>query len=628
MRIKDLTFVEQKLLPNLLKVIPDSNRFCGELMQSAADNAAAEAARKEAQAKGEVGLPKVAKRASTRPISPKLTQTRPPLLPEPERISAEIKAKEVPGFIERTNLQQIQAKRQEDAAAIKGKTLAKYQDKNQLFKFHETKGVRPVEDVRREINEAREKELQFDASYYHPPPDFSKLHKTDFKANAAAILREDYLYRKQQAKDAEILRNYEEELRDPTEYYLWQQQMREADEVEKLKHVALRREQAKQSAEEAKLALERQREDNALVASMVRKQGEMIKEKKQIEQDIEILQKQETVQQIIAQREVKPQEALQKVLEKNEEIAKQLREELEEKRRLKAEEDRLMELEKADKIRQLRAINTVHKKHIVVFDPTETAGIGLLDEMSYMEMKERQRQEKIKQEELVVLKRGEIEVEKTKKQLDLERRSQSIQRARALKAQANAALRTQTLESRQREAQLLEETRQQAAKAWDSELQRRNSIKAAEQAALHAEQERIQRQQQYLGVAQGQVAAMREEQMQKAKARQEAAWQSEYAEQLRLAQETESKERRNKTVLQRERRLQSEHERASKAREAAFEKSVAMARVKDSVMYKKTLYKDGQEQHQRAKTVLYETNPYGAKITEEVRTLATLRTKQ
>ncbi len=42
---------------------------------------------------------------------------------------------------------------------------------------------------------------------------------------------------------------------------------------------------------------------------------------------------------------------------------------------------------KDDRIRQLRAENTVHKKHITIFDPTQTSNVGILDEISYMEMK-------------------------------------------------------------------------------------------------------------------------------------------------------------------------------------------------------------------------------------------------
>lgn len=627
MQVKDLTYVESVLLPPMLRMIPEMRKLCGELMQNAEALAQAEAAKKEAQARGEVGLPKVAKRAATRPVSPKITQPRPPILPEPERISAEYHAKDVPDFLERTNMEKIAAKRQEDARRVREETQAKYDDKK-VFKFHQTKGVRPIEEVRQEIEERRAKELQFDASFYNAPPDFSRLHKTDFKANAAAILREDFLYRKQQAKDAAILRNYEEELRDPTEYYLWQKDMRDRDEEEKLKHVALRREQAKQSAEEAKMALIRQREDNAIVAGMVREQGEKIKEKKAVEQEIETLQKQEVVQAIIADRETKPVEAVQRVLEEKEHKGKHLRQLLEEARQRKEEEDRVAELEKADKIRQLRAVNTVHRKQIKVFDPTETVGIGLLDEMSYMEMKVRQQQTKAKQEELVQLKNEEIHETKTKKQLDLERRQQSILRARQLKAEANQQLRASSKERRLQEQWLVEKTRKEAAAIWDEESARRQAAKQAEQDALRAEEERIQRQQQYLGVAHGQVAALREEQMRLARERQEQTMLREQMENMRLAQETTQKEKKNKVVLARDHRLQREHEAKRKEDEAAFEKSVSMQKFRDGILYKKSMFAEGQEQHERTKTVLYETNPYGSRISQEVRTLATSQVKK
>ena len=311
MQVKDLDFVETKLIPKIEKYIPDMARFSAELVQNALDNAAAEAAKEEAKAKGEAGLAKVTKKAVTRPISPKITQPRPPVLPEPERISNEVTAKEVPAFIHNNNMESISKKRMEDQRQIKEQTIAKY-NKQQEFKFHETKAGRPLEEVKKEIEEQRNKELAFDSSYYNPPPDFSKHHaKVSIKDNVATILKEDSLYRKQQAKDAQILRNYEEELRDPTEYYLWQKDMRERDEIEKLKHVALRREQAKQSAEEAKYALVKQKDDNAHVASLVRQQGDAIKRQKELEKDIEILQKQEIVQQVIAVRETKPIEAAQ-----------------------------------------------------------------------------------------------------------------------------------------------------------------------------------------------------------------------------------------------------------------------------------------------------------------------------
>eukprot|EP01035_Chromulina_nebulosa_P018091 gene18091-23740_t len=67
----------------------------------------------------------------------------------------------------------------------------------------------------------------------------------------------------------------------------------------------------------------------------------------------------------------------------------------------KIEYDELIKQEnelRADKIRQLKAVNTIHKKTVKIFDPTEISGQGFLDEMSYLEMKSRLEQQ---QKELI-----------------------------------------------------------------------------------------------------------------------------------------------------------------------------------------------------------------------------------
>ncbi|RYG62380.1 hypothetical protein EON64_17980, partial [archaeon] len=93
----------------------------------------------------------------------------------------------------------------------------------------------------------------------------------------------------------------------------------------------------------------------------------------------------------------------------------------------------------------------MHKKHIKVFDPTEVSGVVLLDSMSYMEMKVRQESTQHKQKELEDLKRCEILSIKDKKALDLQRRTESILKARELKASANKQLRDTEKEQRARQ---------------------------------------------------------------------------------------------------------------------------------------------------------------------------------
>jgi hypothetical protein len=622
MTVKDLSFVESNMIPRIEMFIDQMARFDGELSQNALQNAAAEEEKEAAKARGEVGISKTAKKPKTRPISPNITRPSAPILPEPEKISTDVKAKDVPDYLDRLTMEKMTAKRLKDKEMIKKQTLSQYTT-GQQFKFHETKSGKPLDEVRREIEEERSKELRFNSAYYHPPPDFSK--KLEFRDNVSTILREDALYRKQQEKDAQILRKYEEELRDPTEYYLWQQDMRERDETEKLKHVSMRRDQAKQSSEEAKYAMQKQQEDNAQIASMVREQGDVIKRQMVLEREIEMLTKQDIVQTVISVRETKPQEASERMLKERSEKGKSVRIELEQKRIAKAQEDREQEEIKADRIRQLRALNTVHKAHVVVFDPTETAGIGLLDEMSYMEMKERQKIEKRKQDEQIQLKTIEIHKEKTKKQLDLERRSESIYRARQLKAEANRSLREKTLAQRSKEKSDLEEARVIADQQWECELAVRQASKKAERDALAAEEERIKRQQQYLGVAHGQVAVLREREMQMARDRQVLKLQEEFDMLMSHNEETTAKEKANKIVLSKRETKACNAIEQDRAEQFSFEKQSSIQKIKEDVVYKKTMFNEGQIQHERTKTTLYETNPYGAKISQDIRTTAATR---
>jgi hypothetical protein len=627
MRVLDLVFIEGTIIPRLEKHIPSMIRYAMELDQDAVSNAAAQAALEEAKAKGEVGIAKPKSKPATVPISPRLTKTRPPVLPEPERISGQLEAKPVPRFLNNTNLAKIE--REKDEARLKTKLCTTTQYNKSLdFKFHQSVAGKPLEAVRKEVEEERVKGLAFDSSFYNEPPDFSKAVPS-IRLNAAAVVKEDALYRKQQAKDATVLRNYEEELRDPFEYYMWQQDMRERDGIDKLKAVAMRREQAKQTSIEAKEAMLRQKEDNYSVANLMREQAEVIKRQKELEKEIEHLHNQEVVQSIIEVRSTKPQEASRKVVEARVEVGKQVRQQLDQARAAREEFLKTEEEEKSDRIRQLRALNTVHKEHIVVFDPTLTAGIGLLVEMSYMEMKVKQQQERERAIVAETAKREEILIEKSQKQALLNSRLEVIMRAREVKTQAGVEARKKQREAKKKEEEEKLAAQMAASAILEKQLAQKREAHRAEQAALQEEQDRIKRQQQYLGAAMGQVEEVRDHQLQLARERQAKHLERVMRDELQGSIQSSVSDRKNKIVVEKISRKNRLAEVAERDLMVEFEKRVSVSKIKEKVVDNKLHFQAGQLQHKKTQQVLEESNPYGANISRQsvtkARTLQQLR---
>jgi hypothetical protein len=528
---------------------------------------------------------------------------------------SKIQVNEVPSYLNNITLKTLEDRKLERQEATKMTTMRQYSESH-LFKLHETKGGKDMEELKKTVEAERYKECQFDSSFYHAPPDVQKV-TAKVRINAAAILREDALYKKQLAKDVELVQNYEMELRDASEYYAWQKEMKERDEKLKLLEVAGRRQQAKESGVEAREAMNRQKEDNKAVADILREQAEAIKTKKELEDEIRMLTNQEKVTAISIVRDTKPQEARAQVEADRVKEGIKLREELEAKLKAKQEEDALEEAIRADRIRQLKALNSVHKEHIVVFDPTQTAGYGLMSEMSYMEMKERLDMEKARAMVSLTNKRTEIVEMKEKKSHDLDMKSQSIMRARELKKAASLADSQRRREAAKREEELKEKARAEAAAILDEELAKKLEEKKEEQARLKAEADRIARQQQYLGVAMGRVDETRAEQLLVGQERETKAKQFRIKEESLKKEAAMQNDRDNREVFARSVvKIKSQHE--AKADELFIqEKRLAVEKLKKQYVEKKQKVRVGHEQHENTRTVVVEHNLYASRINQD-----------
>lgn len=521
---------------------------------------------------------------------------------------------EVPGYLNRTSVAQLKEESSKRLDETRQRTQAQYDEKYH-FTLNETKNGKKLDDLRREKEIAEAKELDIDASFVHEAPDFNQV-KGKVRLNAAAILREDALYKKQQAKDVALIQSYEQELRDPSEYYAWQKEMKDRDEVVKLNQVAMRREQAKQSSEEAREAMAKQKDDNKTVGDILRKQAEAIALQKEIEREIRVLENQELVTAVAQVRDTKPQESREKVLKEKINQGNELRVMLEEKRIAKELEDKLEEERRADQIRQLRAVNTVKKEHIVVFDPTETAGVGVMDEMSFMEMKERLEIEKTKAATIEMNKRQEILEDKEKKAAELDKKAQNLMRARQVKATANKS----AIERRKRQEKKLaadkEEARKAAASLLDRELTNKRDEKAHEVAVLQAEADRVQRQQQYLGVAMGRVDEERAEQILMGQERQARTRQFRIKDEAVKMEKAIESDKLNRTEAKRKEIAAQKLAEQKNSEVALFERRAAVEKLKLEYQQKKAMVKKGHVQHDITKKKVVESNLYASRISD------------
>ena len=614
MKIKDLTYCEKEIIAPLLKHHKEAMHLCTVLNASAAEAQAAAEAAEKAKADGTAGLGPVTKRALTVPVSPRITAVRPPRFPEVFQISQKVEANEVPRYLNNWTLDKIEAENERRKKKAYEDTYNKYKE-TKCFQFQESsKAYKTLEETKREVEEERMADVDFNASFVKPVPDFSK-NTAKVRLNASTILREDNLLRKQQAKDAELLKTYEMELRDPTEYYLWQTRMEEYDKQVALDQVAARREQAKQSSENTKYAVAKELEGKKLVANLMRKQGEQVKEQKKLQKELEIMDKQEIKEKVRKVRDTAPGIAVKKVHDKKVADGKIAKAELQKAIEEKKEEDKVIQAIKDDKIRQLQAVNNVHRKFIKVFDPTTVAGPLFLDQMSYMEMKERQSIARSKEEAALVIKNQDINDRKAKKAKEMQTRMEGIMRSREAKAVSNRAAKIKKVEDASQEVIRHEKKIETAAITLEQELRVRRQKKKDELAALKEEEEMIKRKQQYLGAAASAVDEKKAEELLKAQERKIQTTQ------IKLAEEAAKKEKRlvknklNANIIKRTEKIRAESIAREREVEALTAKRERLAKSREEILNKKAMAADGREQHERTAVVKFKSNPYAYSTT-------------
>eukprot|EP00218_Dolichomastix_sp_CCMP3274_P008635 CAMPEP_0170144934 /NCGR_PEP_ID=MMETSP0033_2-20121228/16248_1 /TAXON_ID=195969 /ORGANISM="Dolichomastix tenuilepis, Strain CCMP3274" /LENGTH=781 /DNA_ID=CAMNT_0010381465 /DNA_START=178 /DNA_END=2526 /DNA_ORIENTATION=- len=429
-----------------------------------------------------------------------LTESRPRPLPAPDDLGEVVRPKPVPPMREGPTLEM---KAVELAKAENRKQLAaKYSDPaKQPFQLRTLERPSNLERIKSQVEEERLRELTFQPKASKPVP---AAPSASVKLNAAAVLREDALYKKKQDQEARMIKAYEEELRDGREFELWKHRMRELDEEQRREEIEERRREMK-AAEEAALQarLEKVESNHALVVEMRAEAREMERAR---EQELEAFVEEKRGRRDVvveARKGIKvAQEALSQERRALYEAAVQERTEL---ARKLAEEKALEHARKMDLVRQLRALEAVPQETVTHFDPTSTPGHGLLEEMSLAELKERIAIAKSRASQEEELRREEIVAHKKEKASVLEAKAANISRIRSQAATSAAQRRAAAADRTRKHAHDEAAEQERGVRELMERREQKKHAQRLERDKLEAEQKMIKVMQQRQAATKGLV---------------------------------------------------------------------------------------------------------------------------
>jgi len=505
-RVLDRGYVEGTLLASLAKFRPHAKRWLAEHEMEAFGGHASRSGAvsvtpgEEAGVGGTStsgsGLPplgdggssRASKRPLTVPIPPKLTAPRLRPLPTPLELTAGVSAHPVPDDLDAVTLEELHATASARRAATREATRAKYDPERDLFKLHTTRTT--VDRVRAEVESRREAELRFDGFRALPPPPLPPAG-ADVKLNASALLREDAVFKRKQAADAAIVRRFEVERHDTTEF---QARIAAAEAAAEQLRAQTIRDRKRQLEESARAAAAAQRRAAAVKAASVRElkaEAAAIAEARDAERAADVAAHRTVVEAVRQAEAVGPTASKAALSAAHLAAAKESK-----ALSVRLEADRaaaaaVEAAERHDVIRRIRALERAPKISVKTLDPTKTPGYGFLDEMSLVELRERLAIAQARDAEELEEKRLRLLAAKRDAEEVMLARARNMADLRQTAALASRQARATRKEEEAKAAEEVEEERKSAALEVAHRLEAKRAAQTAERERLEAERKRI-----------------------------------------------------------------------------------------------------------------------------------------
>ncbi|OWZ14989.1 hypothetical protein PHMEG_00011446 [Phytophthora megakarya] len=605
-QVLDAQFVETQIIDKMLSFKPDIDK----LLNSDANLSSA--------------------KQPTVPVAPNITQPKPRRVAVPIRIPREIKANPVPASLNKLSLAGLQTQQKARKDRIKAEVASKYSSSDE-FQFATAARGSNLEAVREEVEREREAALQFDFKAKSVPRPSTSASTKEVRLTAAAILREDALYKRKQEQEAALIRAYESELRDPLEFYRWQANMQQQDEENWRREVEKRRLEMVQAQHDAIEAQRQTKLENREVAlDMKERAKRRAAEREQEENDL-IEKYRQLTEEVKRVRDTAPREAEALVREENAKQRDALQEFLAAERQRKAEQDAKEQAAREDLIRQIRALDRVHRERVAVFDPTETAQLGLLQEMSLAELRERLRVRHEEQKRWEESRREEIITDKQEKNADLLDKATSAARRRRLTASANAAVR-----SKKKALAAAREMEEQAIRRKNNlelaeKLKRQRDERTQQTEKLRLETEEMATRRRFLGAAKNMLEENHFDQLKRGFEREAKKRQETHQLESITKENVQAQEKRMKDAFRERQRLAKQEEEQERAQIYARAKEDAKRRDREEDETLRALVRHEQQRYSHARGTLQARNMYATKqtqnMTAQARILSASRTK-
>lgn len=376
-RIYDITYVRQTIIGTLLHHQSGINSILAELdakLKAGHDDSSTPATEREKQV--------------TVPVPFNLSESAPKLVrPRTPIYKTDYKAKPPPETIYATSLEQINREKAERKQEIAAEVVAKHKD----FKAKKLHVLDRPTNLEQLVAEKEEEIRQLQVPFKATAVKIDLKQPSQVRRTAAQILRDEARYRIKAEEEAKEMLRFEQELRDNSELEKYRHTMEAKDAAEETKLIEDRRkdmEESAQRAKEASLKLLNENKENAVI---MKAEMDILLEKREREHEKAIEKKKELIAEVEAQKENIAIATAKVYEEKKIEAERAIKER--EKRARKQKKLEEIEMEKRKElIREIKAMEKLANergKRPKDFDPSTSSGMGLLEEMSLVELRER-----------------------------------------------------------------------------------------------------------------------------------------------------------------------------------------------------------------------------------------------